>query len=63
MSPGVLAAVSAIKTELDALRGLKMQLTSISKTSVEVTIGLDRLRDAILARVADAESQLQVGRA
>jgi hypothetical protein len=59
----LLAAVSAIKTELDALRGLKMQLTSISKTSVEVTIGLDRLRDAILARVADAESQLQVGRA
>jgi hypothetical protein len=55
----VLAAVAAIKTELDCLRGLKMQLTSISKTSTEVSAGLDRLRDAVLARVADAETRLQ----
>jgi len=57
----VLATVSAIKTELDALRRLKVQLTSIRGTAGEVAVGLDRLRDAILARVGDAEAQLQVG--
>jgi hypothetical protein len=57
----VLAVVRAIKTELDALRALKMQLTSISKTATEVGGGLDRLRDAIIARVSDAEAQLQAG--
>ena len=57
----VLAAVSAIKTELDALRRLKVQLTSIRGTAGEVAVGLDRLRDGILARVGDAEAQLQVG--
>jgi hypothetical protein len=57
----VLAIVSAIKTELEALRGLKMQLTSMSKAAVEVNAGLDRLRDAILARVSDAETQLRAG--
>jgi hypothetical protein len=55
----VLAAVAAIKTELDALRRLKVQLTSIRSTATDVASGLDRLRDAILARVADAEAQLQ----
>ena len=57
----VLATVSAIKTELDALRRLKVQLTSIRGTAGEVAVGLDRLRDGILARVGDAEAQLQVG--
>lgn len=57
----VLATVSAIKTELDALRRLKVQLTSIRGTAGEVAVGLDRLRDAILARVGDAEAQLQAG--
>jgi hypothetical protein len=57
----VLAIVSAIKTELEALRGLKMQLTSMSKAAGEVNTGLDRLRDAILARVSDAETQLRAG--
>lgn len=55
----VLAAVAAIKAELDALRRLKVQLTSIRGAADEVTLGLDRLRDAILARVADAEAQLR----
>ncbi len=59
----VLSAVAAIKTELDALRRLKVQLTSIRSTATEVTVGLDRLRDAILARVVDAEGQLQSGAA
>lgn len=57
----IIAIVGAIKTELEALRGLKMQLTSMSKAAGEVNTGLDRLRDAILARVSDAESQLRAG--
>ena len=57
----MIASVGAIKTELEALRGLKMQLTSMSKAAGEVTSGLDRLRDAILARVSDAEAQLRAG--
>jgi hypothetical protein len=57
----VMGAVAAIKTELDALRRLKVQLTSIRSTAAEIALGLDRLRDAILARVADAEAQLQAG--
>lgn len=57
----VLAIVSAIKTELDALRGLKSNLTSISNTATDVKAGLERLREAILARVADAETQLHAG--
>jgi hypothetical protein len=59
----VLTVVRAIKTELDALRALKTQLTSISTTSAAVGAGLDRLREAILARVSDAEAQLQAGTA
>ena len=57
----VLTVVRAIKTELDAVRALKTQLTSISTTSAAVGAGLDRLREAILARVSDAEAQLQAG--
>jgi hypothetical protein len=57
----VQAAIGAVKTELDALRRLKMQLTSIRNTATEVAVGLDRLRDVVLARVAEAEAQLRVG--
>jgi hypothetical protein len=57
----VLACVAAIKTELEALRRLKTQLTSIRNTAGDVSVGLDHLRDAISARVADAESQLRAG--
>jgi hypothetical protein len=57
-STRVLAAIGAIRTELDRLRSLKTQLTSISKSAAAVGSGLDQLRDAIIARVADAEAQL-----
>ena len=55
----LLGAMTAIKTELDALRRLKVQLTSIRSTAGEVALGLDRLKEQLLARVADAEAQLQ----
>lgn len=57
----VLTTINAIKTELEALRRLKTQLTSMRNTTMDVSVGLDRLRDAILAKVADAEAQLQAG--
>ena len=54
----VAAAITAVRIELDAVRRLKVQLTSIRNTASEVTVGLDRLRDQVLARVSDAEALL-----
>jgi hypothetical protein len=54
-----LSAIGAIKAELDSIRRLKTQLTSIRSSAAEVATGLDRLRDQVLARVAEAEAQLQ----
>jgi hypothetical protein len=55
----IAAALAALKAELDAVRALKVSLTSIKTTADSVATGLDRLRDQVLARVADAEVQLQ----
>ncbi len=55
----VLQAIAAVRTELDVVRGLKMQLTSIGRAAGEVSQGLERLREQVIARVADAEAQLQ----
>jgi hypothetical protein len=57
----VLQVVSAVRIELEAVRQLKVQLTSIRGTAEQVAIGLDRMRDQVLARVAEAEAQLQAG--
>jgi hypothetical protein len=57
----LLQAVAAVRAELDAVRGLKTHLTSIGRAAAEVSQGLDRMREQVLARVADAEAQLQVG--
>ena len=54
-------ALAAVKTELDAVRGLKMQLTSIRTAAGEVALGLDKLREQVLHRVSEAESHLNVG--
>jgi hypothetical protein len=59
----VLAAVKAVRDELDAVRSLKTQLTSIGNAAADVSKGLDRVRENVLARVAEAEAQLQVARA
>lgn len=55
--------VAAIRGELDAVRGLKTQLTSIGRAAADVSQGLDRVRENVLARVAEAEAHLQVGKA
>ena len=52
------AALDGIRGLLDSVRGLKAHLTSIGNASQEVGRGLDRLRDGILARLAEAESEL-----
>jgi hypothetical protein len=51
-------ALASVKTELEAGRALKVSLTSMKTTADNVAAGLDRLRDQVLARVTEAESQL-----
>jgi hypothetical protein len=58
----VAAALAAIRGELDLVRGLKMQLTSIGSAARDVNAGLDRLREQLLARVAEAEAELRADR-
>jgi hypothetical protein len=53
------AAIEAIRGQLDAIRALKSQLTSIGTASTAVSQGLDKLRDGVLSRLADAEAALQ----
>lgn len=58
-APRVLQAVAAVRAELEAVRRLKTQLTSIRTAAAEVAVGLDRMREQVLGRVADAEQLLQ----
>ncbi len=58
-APRVMQAVVAIRAELEAVRRLKTQLTSIRTAAAEVAMGLDRMREQVLGRVADAEQLLQ----
>jgi hypothetical protein len=56
-------ALTGIRGQLDAIRALKMQLTSIAGASRDVGAGLDRLREGVLTRVAEAEAELRAVRA
>jgi hypothetical protein len=53
------AALNAIREQLDVVRSLKSQLTSISTATKAVWSGLDQMRSNILARVADAEAEIK----
>jgi hypothetical protein len=53
------AALVAIRQQLDLVRGLKAQLTSISTATKNVWTGLDEMRTAILARVSEAEAEIR----
>ena len=55
----VRAALAAVRAELDALKGIKATLTSISSSATGSRPGLDRLRDAVIARVAEAEAEIR----
>jgi hypothetical protein len=52
-------ALNAIREQLDVVRALKAQLTSISTATKAVWSGLDQLRSNILARVAEAEAEIR----
>jgi hypothetical protein len=56
----VAAALTGIREQLEAIKSLKSQLTSISNATKGVWTGLDMLRSGILARVAAAESELAI---
>ena len=55
----VARALQGVREQLDAIRALKAQLTSVSNATKAVWTGLDTLRNAILAKVAEAEAELR----
>jgi hypothetical protein len=58
----VRTALAAVRAELDAIKGIKATLTSIATNSAAVQACLDRLREAVLARVGEAETELRAPR-
>jgi hypothetical protein len=57
-SEAVRAALTGIREQLEVIRSLKVQLTTIGKMSGDVTSGLDKLREGIVAHIARAEREL-----
>ncbi len=55
----IATALTAIREQLEAVRQLKSQLTSISNATKAVWAGLDTMRSNILARVTEAESEIR----
>lgn len=53
------AALASVRAELDALKGIKSTLTSIARSTQGIQASLDAIRDAILARIADAETEIR----
>ncbi|HEV8402191.1 MAG TPA: hypothetical protein VGQ31_04080 [Candidatus Limnocylindrales bacterium] len=53
------AALTAIREQLEVVRTLKSQLTSIMTSTKSVWTGLDTMRTSILARVSEAEGELR----
>ena len=56
----VSAALAGIREQLELIKALKSQLTSVSNATKAVWSGLDLLRSNILARVTEAESELRI---
>jgi hypothetical protein len=52
-------ALQGIREQLETIKGLKAQLTSIGNATKAVWNGLDSLRAGVLARVAEAEAELR----
>ena len=53
-------ALAGVKEQLEAIRALKTQLTSVANVTRSVAEGLDAMRAGILARVGEAEAELRV---
>jgi hypothetical protein len=56
-------ALTGVREQLEAIRGLKTQLTSMAGVAKSVSEGLDTMRTGILARVAEAETELRAAAA
>ena len=54
------AALTSIREQVEIIRTLKSQLTSISNATKAVWTGLDTMRSNILARVGEAEAEIRV---
>ena len=54
------SALTAIREQLEVVRQLKAQLTSIQTATRAVWTGLDTMRSNIITRVAEAESELRI---
>ncbi|HYM82811.1 MAG TPA: hypothetical protein VEY67_01495 [Candidatus Dormibacteraeota bacterium] len=52
-------ALQGIREQLETIKGLKAQLTSVSNATKAVWNGLDTLRGGVLAKVAEAEAELR----
>ncbi|MGH2407393.1 MAG: hypothetical protein ACRDF7_04835 [Candidatus Limnocylindrales bacterium] len=53
-------ALRGIREQMDQIRALKSQLTSISNSTKGVWAGLDSLRAGVLTKVAEAEGELRL---
>lgn len=53
-------SLASIREQLDVVRAMKSQLTSVGNATRQVSAGLDRLREGVLARVCDVEAELRV---
>ncbi|MDQ3126837.1 MAG: hypothetical protein M3Q66_00045 [Chloroflexota bacterium] len=58
----VRSALTAVRAELDALKGIKSTLTSIATSATGLQAAMDRLRDGVIARVAEAEHEIRAAR-
>ena len=58
-APAVKVALDGVREQLDQIKGLKSTLTSIGTSARDVGAGLDRLRDGVVARLAEAEVELR----
>ena len=56
-------ALAGVREQLEAIRALKTQLTSVSNATKAVWTGLETMKTGILARVAEAEAELRVAQA
>ena len=55
-------ALEGIREQLETIRALKSQLTSIGNATKSVAGGLESLRSGIVSRLVDAEAELRVAR-
>jgi hypothetical protein len=55
----IAGALADIREQMESIRGMKAQLTSIGTATRTLWDGLDRLKQAVLARVTEAEAQLR----